>query len=58
MKKWEAMKVGGVQREEKGKKSVSWVEKLIFLLAMFSLLLFVCTSKMISGAWGSALITF
>jgi hypothetical protein len=51
MRKFEALKVGGVQREEKkGKKHVLKVGKLIFLLAIFSLLLFICTSKMISKA--------
>jgi hypothetical protein len=46
MRKLEALKVGGVQGEEKKeKKHVFRVGKLIFLLAIFSLLLFICTSK-------------
>jgi len=56
MKKIDALKVGGVQKEEK--KHVLWVGKFIFLLAIFSLFLFICTSKMISRAWGSTPITF
>jgi hypothetical protein len=60
MRKLEALKVGGVQREEKKRKKrgVLWVRKLIGLLAIFLLFLFICTSKIISKAWGSALITF
>jgi len=56
MRKLEALKVGGFQREEKGKKIhlVTWEVYFLF----FSLLLFLCTSKMISKASGSALITF
>ncbi len=57
MRKLEALNVRGVQREEK-KKGVLWVEKILFFLAIFSLLIFICTSKMISGAWGSTPITF
>ncbi len=45
----EALKVGGVQREGKKKNHFLWVGKLIFLFAIFSLLLFICTSKTISG---------
>jgi len=56
MRKLEALKVGEVQREKK--KQVLRVGKLIFLLVIFSLLLFICTSKMISRAWGSDPITF
>jgi hypothetical protein len=50
MKKLEALKVGGVQKEKKGKNLyfVSW--KAIFLHTIFSLLLFICTSKMIPRA--------
>jgi hypothetical protein len=51
MRNLKALKVGGVQREEKkGKKMhlVSW--KVFFSLLFFSLLLFICTSKMISKA--------
>jgi hypothetical protein len=58
MKTLEALKIGGVQREKKGKKHVLWDGKLIFLLVIFSLLLFICTSKIISRAWGSAPIIF
>jgi hypothetical protein len=44
MKKLEALKVGGLQREEIRKKThVCKLKKLIFLLAIFSLLLFLCT---------------
>jgi hypothetical protein len=56
MRKLEALKVGGVQREEKKKNHFLWIGKLIFLFAIFSLLLFTCTSKMISGGWDSTLI--
>jgi hypothetical protein len=49
MRKLEALKIGGVQREERKKKDVLKVEKLIFLV-IFPLLLFLCTSKMISRA--------
>jgi hypothetical protein len=35
MRKLEALKVGGVQREEKRKKCFLRVGKLIFLLAIF-----------------------
>jgi hypothetical protein len=42
MRKLEALKVGWVQREEIRKKNVLEVEKLIFLLAIFSLFLFFC----------------
>jgi hypothetical protein len=50
MRKLEALKVGGVQREEKRKKTcfVSW--KAYFSSCYFSLLLFICTSKTISKA--------
>jgi hypothetical protein len=50
MRKLEALKVVGFQREEKGKKMhfVSWEVYFLF----FSLLLFICTSKMISRASG------
>jgi hypothetical protein len=57
MNKLWGLKVGGVQTEEK-KMCVLKVRKLIFLLVIFSLLLFLCTSKMISKAWDSANITF
>ncbi len=40
------------------KKHIFKVEKLILLLVIFSLILFICTSKMISRARGSAPITF
>jgi hypothetical protein len=42
--------LGGVQREEKRKKHVLQVGKLVFLLVIFSLLLFLYTSTMISRA--------
>ncbi len=60
MRKLKALKVRGVQGEEKnkGKKCVLWVGKLMFLLAIFSLFLFFCTSKRISKAWGNTPITF
>jgi hypothetical protein len=59
MRKLEALKVGGVQREEeKGKKLVMWVGKLILLLVIFSLIFFICNLKMISRAWGNNPITF
>ncbi len=50
MKKLETLKAGRVQKEKKEKKKcfVSW--KAIFLLTIVSLLLFICTSKMISRA--------
>jgi hypothetical protein len=53
MRKLEALKVGGVQREEKRKKTcfVSW--KAYFSSCYF----FVCTSKMISRACSSNSIT-
>jgi len=55
MRKFEALKVRGVQREEIRKKMhfVSWK-------AYFSITPFPCTSKMISRAWawGNALVTF
>ncbi len=57
MKKLEALKVGGSKEKKKEKKHVLWGEKLIFL-AIFSSLLVLCTSKMISKAWGSAPMTF
>jgi hypothetical protein len=45
------LKVRGVQREGGKKKNhILGVGKLIFLLAIFSLLHFICTSKMISKA--------
>jgi hypothetical protein len=46
MRKLEALKVRGVQREGKNKKKknhVLFVGEFIFLLAIFSLLLFLCT---------------
>jgi hypothetical protein len=46
MKNLEVLKIGGVQRKEK--KHILWVGKLISLLVIFSLLLFLSTSKMIS----------
>ncbi len=58
MRKLEALKVGGVQREENRKRTFLWVGKLNFLLAIFSLLLFISTSKMTSKALGSIPITF
>jgi hypothetical protein len=53
MRKLKALKVRGVQREKKRKKTCLWDGKLIFLLAIVLLCLFICTSKMISRAWGS-----
>jgi hypothetical protein len=50
MKKLEALKVGGVQKEKKGKRTCFMSWKAILLLTIFSLLLFICTSKMISRA--------
>jgi hypothetical protein len=59
MRKLEALKVGEVQREEKKKeKEFCELESLFCLFAVFSLLLFGCTSKMISRALGSIPITF
>jgi hypothetical protein len=40
----------GPKRRKKEKKHVLKVGKLVFLLVIFSLLLFLCTSKMISRA--------
>jgi len=57
MRKLEALKVGGVQREEE-KKNVLWVGKLIFFLIIFLILLFICTSKMNSRPRGRAPIAF
>jgi hypothetical protein len=58
MKKLWALKVRkGPKRGKKQKKSVLQVG-IFFFLAIFSLLIFLCTSKMISRAWGSTLITF
>jgi hypothetical protein len=59
MTKLEALKGGGVQREEKRKWMcfVNW--KAYFSSCYFLLLLlFICNSKMISIAWGSTPITF
>jgi hypothetical protein len=49
MRKLKALKVGGVQREEKLKKTqfMNWKKKKI---VMFSLFLFISTSKMIFRA--------
>jgi hypothetical protein len=50
MRKLEALKARGVQREEKKKKQmrfVSW-KAFVFFLLFFSLLIFLCISKMIS----------
>jgi len=44
-------------KRRRGKKRVLKVGKLIFLLVIFSLLLFLCISKMISKPWDSAPIT-
>jgi hypothetical protein len=38
------------QKRKKGRKHVLLVGRLIFLLVIFSILLFFCTSKMISTA--------
>jgi hypothetical protein len=45
MRKLDALKVRGVQREGKNKKKnhILLVGEFIFLLAIFSLLLFLCT---------------
>jgi hypothetical protein len=51
MKKLEALKIRKVQKEGEKKKEarfMSW--KAFFFLAIFSLLIFLCTSKMISQA--------
>ncbi len=53
MRKLEAWKVGGVQR---GKKTTFCDLESCFFLLAFSLLLFICTSKMISEGWDSTLI--
>jgi hypothetical protein len=52
MRKLEALKVGGVQKEEKKKKEKNTFCELesFFFLAIFSLLFFICTSKMLSKA--------
>jgi competence protein ComGC len=53
------LKVGRVQRGKKKKeKAFCELESLISLLAIFYLLIFLCTSKMISQAQGNAAITF
>ncbi len=50
-------KRGPKRRKNKNKTCfVNW--KASFFLVIFSLILFFCTSKMISRAWGSAPITF
>jgi hypothetical protein len=48
MKKIEALKVRGVQKEKEKTRFVSW--KAYFPSCYFSLFLFICTSKMISKA--------
>jgi len=58
MRKLEALKVGGVQREENRKRTFLWVGNLFFFLAIFSWFLFISTSKMISRALDSIAITF
>jgi len=57
MRKLKALKVGRVQREEKLRKTqfVNWKKKN---LVIFSLLLFISTSKMIFEASRSVPITF
>ncbi len=52
------MKVRGVQKEKLKKKRVLYVGKLFFFLIIFSLIIFLCTSKMIYRAWGSIPTTF
>jgi hypothetical protein len=48
------LKVRGVQRgKKKGKNHVLQVRKLLFFLVSFSLLLFLCTPKMIFKAWNN-----
>jgi hypothetical protein len=56
MKKLKALKVA--KRRKKEKKHVLWVGKLIFLLVIYLLFLFICTSKMTSRAWDKAPIAF
>jgi hypothetical protein len=60
MRKLKALKIRGVQREEKMKKMCFVGCKAFFFspLVIYSLLLFICTSQMISRAGGSASITF
>jgi hypothetical protein len=43
---------------ERGPKRKKKEKKHVFLLVIFSLLLFLCTSKMISRAWGRSPVTF
>jgi hypothetical protein len=51
MRKLEALKVGGVQKEEKRKNTHIVGSKVsFFFLLFFSVLLFICTSNMISKA--------
>jgi hypothetical protein len=57
-KKLWSLKIRGVQKEKKRKKKthlVGW--KAYFSCYFFHYSLF-CTSKMISKAWGNALVTF
>jgi hypothetical protein len=54
----EAFKVGGVQKKEKKREAFCELESLLFFFLFFSLLLFICTSKMISIASGGAPVTF
>jgi zona occludens toxin (predicted ATPase) len=58
MRNLEALKIRGVQREKKKKKSILRVGKFLFLLAIVSSLIFIYNSKMISKALGSTPITF
>jgi hypothetical protein len=56
MTKLEALKVGGVQKEKK--EAFCELESLLSFIQFFSLLPFICTSKMISIALGEAPVTF
>jgi hypothetical protein len=57
MRKLEALKVGGVQREEK-RKIIHLLGWKAYFSSCYFLLIFLCTAKMISQATGSAPITF
>jgi hypothetical protein len=48
----------GPKRKKKEKKKVLKVGKLIYLLVIFSLLIFLCTSKIISRTSNNIAITF
>jgi hypothetical protein len=55
LKNYEVWKLEGSKEGKNGEKRVG---KFISLLVIFSLLIFLCTSKMISKAWGNVLVTF